>query len=117
VPERRTWYHTIDLPGRGPTPGYFDTRRAPAHVPWPRQLSGGRCLDVGTFDGFWAFEMERRGAFEVVAAMASHYHVLELTAPLAVLHSYTVPYIWRFPHAAPGHRAHLPALAHPRAHG
>src|SRR5207302_7668476 len=27
----------------------------------------GRCLDVGTFDGFWAFEMERRGAGEVVA--------------------------------------------------
>jgi tRNA (mo5U34)-methyltransferase len=25
-----------------------------------------RCLDVGTRDGFWAFEMERRGASEVV---------------------------------------------------
>jgi tRNA (mo5U34)-methyltransferase len=67
VPERRSWYHTIDLPGRGPTAGYFDTRGAPAHVPWPAQLAGRRCLDVGTFDGFWAFEMERRGASEVVA--------------------------------------------------
>ena len=26
-----------------------------------------RCLDVGTWDGFWAFELERRGAAEVVA--------------------------------------------------
>jgi tRNA (mo5U34)-methyltransferase len=26
-----------------------------------------RCLDVGTMDGFWAFEMERRGAREVLA--------------------------------------------------
>jgi tRNA (mo5U34)-methyltransferase len=26
-----------------------------------------RCLDVGTMDGFWAFEMERRGAAEVLA--------------------------------------------------
>ena len=26
-----------------------------------------RCLDVGTWDGFWAFEMEKRGAAEVVA--------------------------------------------------
>jgi tRNA (mo5U34)-methyltransferase len=26
-----------------------------------------RCLDVGTMDGFWAFEMERRGAAQVVA--------------------------------------------------
>lgn len=62
----RTWYHTIDLPS-GPTPGYFDTRQIPALLPWPPQLVGGRCLDVGTFDGFWAFEMERRGATEVVA--------------------------------------------------
>src|SRR4051794_41769480 len=26
-----------------------------------------RALDVGTFDGFWAFELERRGADEVIA--------------------------------------------------
>jgi tRNA (mo5U34)-methyltransferase len=30
-------------------------------------VHGGRCLDVGTYDGFWAFEMERLGASEVVA--------------------------------------------------
>jgi tRNA (mo5U34)-methyltransferase len=59
------WYHTIDLPGHGPTPGYFDTRGAP--VPLPERLDGLRCLDVGTYDGYWAFEMERRGASEVVA--------------------------------------------------
>jgi len=64
---RRTWYHTIDLPDGGATPGWFDTRQAPAHVPWPADLAGSRCLDVGTFDGFWAFEMERRGAAHVVA--------------------------------------------------
>ena len=32
----------------------------------PESLAGVRALDIGTFDGFWAFEMERRGA-EVVA--------------------------------------------------
>ena len=63
----RTWYHTIDLPGGAHTSGWFDCRRAPAEVEWPVGLRGGRCLDVGTFDGFWAFEMERRGAGEVVA--------------------------------------------------
>ena len=29
-------------------------------------VAGKHCLDVGTFDGFLAFEMERRGAAEVV---------------------------------------------------
>jgi len=59
------WYHTIDLPGGRSTPGWYDTRVAPNYVQWPSRL--GRCLDVGTFDGFWAFEMERRGASEVIA--------------------------------------------------
>lgn len=36
-------------------------------MPLPASLAGKRCLDVGTADGFWAFEMEARGASEVVA--------------------------------------------------
>jgi tRNA (mo5U34)-methyltransferase len=36
-------------------------------MPWP-ELAGKRCLDVGTMDGFWAFELERRGAGEVLAS-------------------------------------------------
>jgi tRNA (mo5U34)-methyltransferase len=63
----RLWYHTIELPDGVVTPGWYDTRAIARHVPWPERLVGGRCLDVGTFDGFWAFEMERRGAAEVVA--------------------------------------------------
>jgi tRNA (mo5U34)-methyltransferase len=35
-------------------------------MPWP-DVRGLRCLDVGTYDGFLAFELERRGAAEVVA--------------------------------------------------
>ena len=63
----QSWYHTLELPGGVVTPGHFDTRPALAHVPLPASLEGKRCLDVGTWDGFWAFEMERRGAAEVVA--------------------------------------------------
>jgi tRNA (mo5U34)-methyltransferase len=33
----------------------------------PASLEGKRCLDVGTWDGAWAFEMERRGAASVTA--------------------------------------------------
>lgn len=61
------WYHTIEFPDGTITPGYYDTRDVPKHVPWPGPLTGLRCMDVGTFDGFWAFEMEKRGAAEVVA--------------------------------------------------
>lgn len=62
-----SWYHTIELPDGTVTPGFYDTREAPGFIPWPDELAGGRCLDVGTFDGFWAFHMERNGAAEVVA--------------------------------------------------
>lgn len=59
------WYHTIDLPA-GATPGLYDLRKVVDKLPWP-DLRGRRCLDVGTRDGFLAFEMERRGADEVVS--------------------------------------------------
>jgi tRNA (mo5U34)-methyltransferase len=63
----RQWYHTIELAPGVVTPGWFDTRPVVEKLPLPDSLEGMRCLDVGTFDGFWAFEMERRGATEVVA--------------------------------------------------
>jgi tRNA (mo5U34)-methyltransferase len=61
------WYHTLELAPGVVTPGWFDTRTIPAKLPYPASLQGKRCLDIGTFDGFWAFELERRGADEVVA--------------------------------------------------
>jgi tRNA (mo5U34)-methyltransferase len=60
------WYHTLELAPGELTPGWFDLRSVADEVPWP-DLRGKRCLDVGTFDGFWAFEMEKRGAAEVRA--------------------------------------------------
>ena len=61
-----SWYHTIDLDGVL-TPGIFDTVRAAPRSLLPADLAGKRCLDVATSNGFWAFEMERRGASEVLA--------------------------------------------------
>jgi tRNA (mo5U34)-methyltransferase len=60
------WWHVIDLPDGSVTPGGWDLRETARVIPWP-DLSGKRCLDVGTADGFWAFEMERRGAADVLA--------------------------------------------------
>jgi len=44
----------------------MDLRTIVDRLPWP-DVAGKRCLDVGTYDGFFAFELERRGAREVVA--------------------------------------------------
>lgn len=66
-----SWYHTIDVAPGLTTKGWFDLR---GHVPrygLPDRMDGMRVLDVGTWDGFWAFEMERRGA-EVVALDVDH---------------------------------------------
>ena len=60
------WYHTLELAADVTTPGYFDLRPIVERLPWP-DVRGKRCLDVGTYDGFLAFELERRGALEVVA--------------------------------------------------
>jgi SAM-dependent methyltransferase len=59
------WYHTLELAPGIVTPGRIDLRKVAAKL-LPDDLSGMRALDVGTFDGFWAFELEKRGA-EVVA--------------------------------------------------
>jgi tRNA (mo5U34)-methyltransferase len=63
----REWYHTIELSPGIVTPGWFDTRQVVNQLPFPESLAGRRCLDIATFDGFWAYEMERRGAEEVHA--------------------------------------------------
>ncbi len=61
------WYHTIDLGDGIVTPGAVDCRSIARHCGLPADLSGKRVIDVGTCDGFWAFEMENRNAREVVA--------------------------------------------------
>ena len=60
------WYHTIEIAPGVVTPGWFDLRPIVSTMPWP-DVRGKRCLDVGTYDGFLAYELERRGASEVIA--------------------------------------------------
>jgi tRNA (mo5U34)-methyltransferase len=65
----RTWWHSIDVGDGIVTPGAVE----PSYQEFllktlrlPEDMKGLRVLDVGTYDGFFAFECERRGA-EVVA--------------------------------------------------
>jgi len=60
------WYHTQEIAPGLLTPGLFDLRPYVGAYGIPGDLGGKRVLDVGTFEGFWAFELERRGA-DVVA--------------------------------------------------
>jgi tRNA (mo5U34)-methyltransferase len=60
------WWHVIEVSENVVTPGGWELRPTSEQIPWP-DLAGKRCLDVGTADGFWAFELERRGAAHVVA--------------------------------------------------
>jgi tRNA (mo5U34)-methyltransferase len=52
---------------------HFDRGGLAEQIPWP-DLRGARCLDIGTADGFWAFEMERRGAADVLATDRPSYY-------------------------------------------
>lgn len=65
------WYHTIELPHGVATPGYVDHRAQLGYYNLPADMTGMRVLDVATFDGFWAFEFERRGAEVVAIDLAS----------------------------------------------
>jgi len=76
-----SWYHTIELPGGVVTPGFYDHRALVPHYGIPDSLTGQRVLDVATADGFWAFELERRGG-DVVAADISRIAELDLPPQL-----------------------------------
>lgn len=63
------WWHSIDLgqgvvtPGRQPA-DFLAARVRALQLP---DLRGKTVLDIGSYDGFYAFEAERRGAARVVA--------------------------------------------------
>src|SRR4051812_2121921 len=62
IATKHNWYHVIDLADGVTTPGWIDLRTHLSTVGFPDDMTGMRALDIGMFDGFWAFEMERRGA-------------------------------------------------------
>jgi len=62
---RLGWYHSMELPDGRAIPGFLslDTlRKRIAQFPLPADLRGKRALDIGAWDGWFTFELERRGA-------------------------------------------------------
>jgi tRNA (mo5U34)-methyltransferase len=63
------WWHSFELPDGTAIAGVnsLDAQKTRiARFPIPADLTGKRVLDIGAWDGWFTFEMERRGA-EVVA--------------------------------------------------
>ena len=58
------WYHRIALPDGIVTPGWAPMCAQAYRL--PERMDGLRVLDVGTWDGYWAFEALKRGASEVL---------------------------------------------------
>jgi tRNA (mo5U34)-methyltransferase len=83
--EHIDWYHTQELAPGIVTPGMFDLRPLVPRYGIPAELTGIRALDVGTFEGFWAFELERRGA-QVTAIDVDHIQDLDWPRRLRPAH-------------------------------
>ena len=66
-PRLQGWYHTIVLGNGLVSKGAYDLRSVVDCYGIPKSLRGKEVLDVATGDGFFAFEMEQRGADRVVA--------------------------------------------------
>jgi tRNA (mo5U34)-methyltransferase len=66
---RKGWFHSFRLPDGTSYEGHLsveELQRRVSAMPIPQDLSGQRVLDIGAWDGWYSFEMERRGA-DVVA--------------------------------------------------
>jgi tRNA (mo5U34)-methyltransferase len=64
------WYHSIELPSGEIIQGFQTVeqlRLRARQFPIPADLTGKRVLDIGAWDGWFTFEMERRGATVVAA--------------------------------------------------
>jgi tRNA (mo5U34)-methyltransferase len=65
IATRTHWYHQIELGPGITTPGTHNSRLGLDYLDGlglPADCSGKRVLDIGCMDGFFAFELERRGA-------------------------------------------------------
>jgi len=70
VGSRQDWFHSIDVGDGIVTPGCVPVdyeRHLFTALRIPERLDGLRVLDIGTYDGLYAFECERRGAAQVFA--------------------------------------------------
>lgn len=74
------WYHSIRLPGGAVIEGLQSLQQLEMRLkqfPIPEDLRGRRVLDIGAWDGWFSFEMERRGATVVAVDLVPSQRFLE----------------------------------------
>jgi tRNA (mo5U34)-methyltransferase len=71
------WFHTFNFGNGIVTPGYDNSYKRIRTLHLPEDLSGMTVLDIGSWDGFFAFEAERRGASRVLATDSFCFILLE----------------------------------------
>jgi tRNA (mo5U34)-methyltransferase len=62
---QKGWWHSFELPDGRVIEGVADIaalKHRLSQFPIPENLAGKRVLDIGAWDGWFSFEMERRGA-------------------------------------------------------
>ena len=72
---RLGWYHSLELPDGRVIQGLQtleQLRLRLAQFPIPADLTGKRVLDIGAWDGWFSFEMEKRGAKVLAIDSAEH---------------------------------------------
>jgi tRNA (mo5U34)-methyltransferase len=63
--ESKGWWHSFELPDGRRIDGVNTVENLRKRIEVqtiPEDLRGARVLDIGTWDGWYSFEMERRGA-------------------------------------------------------
>src|ERR1700733_3735002 len=81
---RSGWYRSLELPDGTVIEGLVSLERLKwriAQFPIAQDLRGKRVLDMGAWDGWFSFEMERRGA-EVVAVDATPHERFQIAREL-----------------------------------
>ncbi len=98
---RLGWYHSIELPDGRVIEGHQSVEnlhRRLAQFPLAADLNGKRVLDIGAWDGWFSFEMERRGAEVVAVDSARNTRFLEARALLGSKVEYRIADICRLTH-------------------
>ena len=92
------WYHSIELPDGTIIPGLQSIevlKHRLAQFDLPDRMDGLRALDIGAWDGWFTFEMERRGAEVTAIDLVENPRFLEARAALRSKADYRVMSVYQ----------------------